>query len=755
MLGGFPPPRCASAASHLVNAPRLPDPATAEALLGALLNAHRAGELSELLRARPRATRWLARRSLRPLLGVTGADPQDVVADPAMVVAGLRWLATRLRPDQGLEDAVVDRAGWLDRTSWRPMLAVVCHFGLEPVPDFPDRYRRRADESPAENLCGLWAVGTSTFYRYLEKGKRQMAQRWCDGIAQPAERLSLREFAARHLARAASDTPTVGDAGWHRRQMERCLLRRDAVSALWHAQAAHDVAAFAEVLRRCRLELARDAETDALVAAWARRGLSPRESVVLLMPQADLWLARQQDERARQVLEEAVRQADLASDPMGLGTAYGALGKFHESRDKDKALACLEDSAEYLRRAHEADPHAAREEYVCALQRLAWFHVLRNDPRSRLVLDTAQQLASGEDIAAASRARLEQTWGEYWRRAGEVQRAVEHKHRALNIFERIGDTREVLSTFNNLSLFHVEQQRFDLAESYARRVVEAARTGPVDPYILTSALGNLGIALFWQQRYDEAIEQYQAGLSESLRAHLPVIANRARYNLAEAHYRKFLASGDLADERQGDVELDRFLKAPESERDALFTQAAPDLKAEILGAGGGHVHERMWPQESVAHFAEMSEIQRQRALLAIPSAPDAQVRAHLAIATAYQQIALKEHARAQALIEQYGLGTSFDAAMDALQAAHAAAGEGERQRRAQWRQEASMLLSNERIEVLLRHLAAAGHINKSGYAELLGCGPATASKHLTQLAERGLLVQTGKGPSTRYALPAS
>ena len=43
-------------------------------------------------------------------------------------------------------------------------------------------------------------------------------------------------------------------------------------------------------------------------------------------------------------------------------------------------------------------------------------------------------------------------------------------------------------------------------------------------------------------------------------------------------------------------------------------------------------------------------------------------------------------------------------------------------------------------------------INKSAYAELCGVSPATASKHLSALTERGLLQQTGKGPSTRYLL---
>ena len=46
-------------------------------------------------------------------------------------------------------------------------------------------------------------------------------------------------------------------------------------------------------------------------------------------------------------------------------------------------------------------------------------------------------------------------------------------------------------------------------------------------------------------------------------------------------------------------------------------------------------------------------------------------------------------------------------------------------------------------------------MNKSAYGDLCGVAPATASKHLGLLAERGLLVQRGKGPATRYELPSA
>ncbi len=440
-----------------------------------------------------------------------------------------------------------------------------------------------------------------------------------------------------------------------------------------------------------------------------------------------------------------------------LGVAYGALGKFHESRDTDKALACLEDSAEFLRQVTmqpgSVDGPEAHAEYLSALQRLGWFHVLRNDPRSRTVLDTAQAIRQTHPGSEVTEALLEQTWGEYWRRAGDLRRALEHKHRALNVFERLGDMREVLSTYNNLSLLYNETNDYDLAADYARRVVQAADRSAIDSYLLTSALGNLGIARFFQGRYDEAIEHYRVGLKESIRAGLPVIASRAHYNLAEAHFKRYLVSRDPEDERLGDHHIAQTMASGMAERDSALQQAAPGLKAEILGAEGRLVHDRMWPAETAAHFDDMAVVQRHRSTLALPGHPADRIRAHLAIANAYLTISTKEREAALALIRQHGLGSEFDAEIDALQMTFSRELTREKVLTAQWKQKSYGVLTEDRASAVLHQVLEAGAINKSGYAHLCQVGLATASKHLGTLAERGLLVQMGKGPSTRYVLP--
>jgi Fic family protein len=69
-----------------------------------------------------------------------------------------------------------------------------------------------------------------------------------------------------------------------------------------------------------------------------------------------------------------------------------------------------------------------------------------------------------------------------------------------------------------------------------------------------------------------------------------------------------------------------------------------------------------------------------------------------------------------------------------------------------WGTASDDLLGSERRQSVLAYLLSQGSINKSSYAEVAAVSLATASKHLGVLTERGLLVQTGKGPSTRYLL---
>lgn len=710
-------------------------------LLDALLGAHKAGRLDELLAARPRLTQALARRWLGVVEATAGDRLDPARRDAEATTLLLCWALAQLRPDQAATLDGIDRSAWLDRTSWRPLLALLCHFGFAAVPPFRDRYRARADEAAADVLCGLWSVGPSTYYRYLDKGRRQLIE----VLRRPpvgTRALALRRWVQRETA------PPDADPAWHRAQAERCSAAGQWTSALWHALRAGDAAAFMALLQRAPVALANDGETDALCAELGvDAALAPRRRFDLALAQATLWRIRQSADRERDSLEQALRIAAGENDPLMLGIAYGELGRFHEPRDSDRAFACYEDSAEHLRRADGDEAGAA---HAATLVRLAWLHVLRNDPRARTVLDLAQQRRSARDLPLDVQAMLEQAWGEYWRRAGELRRALEHKHRALNLYERLGDERSVLATYTNLGPIYGQLKDFERAIDYAQRVIDASQRISLEPEMLCSVHLNLGATYFWQDRLDLAIGQYDAALRMSRTAGLALHTWRAHFNLAEAYYKRFQATRDAADERQGDAHS---AAAMAGAGDADRSDATRNLKAEVLGADSGANPDRLLPQEFAAHFDEMAEVQRQRALLAVPLEPQAHVRARLAVARAYLAIAAKEREAALALVHKHGLREAFGDEFAQLRATFERELTREERLAARWKQHAADLLSDPRRAAVLAELVRAGAINKSAYAQASGLGLATASKHLGELAARGLLQQTGKGPSTRYLLP--
>ena len=730
------------------------NPKPRQAVLEGLLAAHKAGRLDELLAQHPRAAGRASRTWLKAVLGTAGdALPGERPLGAATTLL-LRWALTQLRPDRAPTLAGIERAAWLDRTSWRPLLALMCHYGFEPVPPFRDRYHARADEAAADVLCGLWSVGPSTFYRYLDKGERLLAQ-VLTRAPQGVQATAVRRFVEHELASQVHFENDAQRAAWHRQQAQRASAVNDMPSALWHGAAAHDAATFLQLLRRDHAALAIDRETDGLCALLAAdQTLTARQRFDLCLAQAALWRARNAPQAESREYEQALRIATAQDDALMLGIVYGALGKFHEPRDADRAFACYEESADFLRRAGPMDSQAGGSEvtteYTTTLVRLAWLHVLRNDPQSRTVLDSAQKLRSQHDVQADVAAMLEQAWGEYWRRAGDLRRSLEHKHRALNLYERIGDQRSVLATYNNLSLIYGQLKEFDRAIDYARRVLDASARVSVEPEILISVHLNLGATFFWQARYDDAIKQYQAALDGSRAAGLVLHTWRAHYNLAEAYYKRYQTTRDAEDERLGDAHSAAALAG---DQDAERAQATRGLKGEVLGTDASA--NRLLPQELAAHFEETTEVQRQRAVLAIPIEPAAHVRAHLAIARAYLAIAAKEREAALGMIHKHGLDAQFAAEFDALRSTFNRELTREEHLAEQWRQEAADLLNDERRSAALAELLRTGSINKSTYAQVCNLGLATASKHLGLLAERGLLLQTGKGPSTRYVLPTS
>jgi tetratricopeptide (TPR) repeat protein len=753
VIAATPPSSSASAQERRSGQRRV---LVAEIRLSAALAALRGGTLLDLLHRYPHVLRRYVRGALGPVVATIGDALPAERRSAEAVALWLRWAASQLRPDRDADWAAIDRTAWLDRTSWRPALALASYFGLVDVPDFRDRYRRRAGESAVENLCGLWAVGPSTFYRYVDKGKRQMALSLLG--ATRSNTVALRTFAHQQVFAQRPFADQTERFSWHRAQAQHCVTHGDAVSMLWHCLQAEDHAAFIDGLKLYRAQIARKPEVPELIGSLNTRVLMPRQQFDLVLAQAALQKHRGEERAEQQSYEGALRLASAANDARMLGEAYGVLGRFYEYRDFDRSFAYYEDSARFLQSVTaehgEGTAPQVTDSLVFTLSRLAWMYVSRNDPKSRAVLDQAQGLRDRQGLTDETTAWLELTWGQYWRRAGELRRALEHMHRALNLFEKLGDQHLVLGVYINLSLFYAEARDFDRALSYGKRVLADAAKVALEPQALANTHGNLGFTYAWRGDYDSAIRHYEAILDICRDAGLKKPVGITHYNLAEAFYKRYQATRDPQDEQRGDAHVAQSLRADPSTVDQYLHDVTRKLKTEILGTGREMIsNDRLLPAESAEHFDQMLRIQEHRNALALPSAPAYQVRTRLAIAGAYAEISAREREAALALIHKHQLGEQFASELAQLHNTFKRELTREQQVAAQWQTAAAEILQEGRRIAVLEHLFHDGSIQKSIYARLCGVGLATASKHLTMLAERGLLIQSGRGPSTRYSLP--
>jgi tetratricopeptide (TPR) repeat protein len=728
-------------------APSFDRAALAEELLDAAFVALRIGGFEDLVAAHARAARWMVRRHLPVLRSTLGDDAAAGAALHATALLLLRWALACLRPDRAPHLDALPEAAWTELPSWRPLLAVLCQTRLSAVPAFPARYRRRPDESAVDNLCGLWDVGPSSFYRYIERARRRLAQ-IATGVPDAAARLSLRAFVV-----DAWGPPPALRMAWH---AQRAALARqaDPVGAVWHAMQAGEVAAAVEVLRAAAPALAGEPETDALLAGLDAGAQAPAQRVDLLLVQAVLARTRQEPEREGRTLEQALQVAQEADDARLLGAVYGELGRFHEPRNSDRAFAAYEDSLKYLQAADPGDQNPAlRTLRLTSLVRLAWMQVVRDHPRAKEMLEGADALRRRHGGADDLVGLLEQSWGEYWRRAGNHQRALQARHRALNAFERINDRRSVLVTYLNLILLHGDACEEAQALDYAQRVFTVAQATAVEPAILVSTYGNLGVAHARVHHYPAAIEAFGRALDLATVADLRLHANRMRLNLASAHFGLFVQTRDPEHERLGDTALAAVLQAPPSETTPSLVETAKGLKAEVLGEMPDRLVDRLLDDESAAHLAEMAEIGRRRAALKRDHGPAQALRDRFEIAAAYVRIAARERDAAVRWARGHGLAEHVPDELARLDRPWIDGADPAQALAAAWRGPAGDLIDDRRRQAVAERLLGEGELSKASYGEAAAVSPATASKHLALLTQRGLLVQTGRGPATRYRLP--
>ncbi|MGL5002228.1 MAG: hypothetical protein ACRDAM_04750, partial [Casimicrobium sp.] len=228
--------------------------------LDLMLAAHRNGDMAALCAKRPQTALWFLRQYAHPMLWDI-----DWAESPSISAALSRWLdwgLTQIRPDNAPPDHEIERKAWLGAVAWRPYVALAAHFGFVTVPDMPERYRARKDEPPFERLCGVWNIAPSSFYRYVDRGRRALAKQLFAPLSR--NRLaSLCDFAARRdrslvpvKANSLTDASLVGP---------RFSFHLYRLAPLWAAIRADDAPSVVSMLMRDVCHLASYEYVDVLL----------------------------------------------------------------------------------------------------------------------------------------------------------------------------------------------------------------------------------------------------------------------------------------------------------------------------------------------------------------------------------------------------------------------------------------------------------------------------------------------------------
>jgi tetratricopeptide (TPR) repeat protein len=625
-------------------------PQLLERLLDGALAAYRAGTLDRFCRQRARAARWCLRHYAAPLAWfdtTAAAESADVPALGWLTEQALRWALLQLRPDGAPPTAPIPHHAWMGATPWRPLLAVACHHTLLLVPDLAQRYRPRLGEPAFEHLCGLWDIAPSSFYRYVERGRQLLAMELT--LPLTAERaLSLAAFACEssYQRLLLNDVPARRE--WHERSARELSSQGRAeasVAALWHTVRAGELSPVLSHLELHSLDLAASVFTDAVLAAFniGDTELTPRLQLALARASLAQVRGNLQNEQAQLAL--ALRHAVSMGDSVWLGTVYAARGRFHEARNPDRAMA---DYREAVSSFEQAEASADQSEVRVArglfgsLVSLAELYLLRNDPRAAAILERADKLNAECDMPIDLQSKLLLTRGEYWQRQGELDKAIEVTHHALQLCERTGHQRRIVSAWGRLAMQYGYAKNIEHALHYASQVASVSKLTPLAPETVAAIELNLGIAFFWKDRLDEAIDRYKRAAQVAQSAGLHTILGKAQYNLAEAHFTRFQRDGRVEDELQGDAYARLAQAVWEADKDAALSEATRNLKRTVLGEREHLVYNRLLPGELAAHFDEMKLIEQQRHRLESSSAASDRVDAHLSISQAYLRIAVAE-----------------------------------------------------------------------------------------------------------------
>lgn len=663
----------------------------------------------------------------------------------------LHFIAQEIRPDRNFGTCPVPDISWVDSTKWRIYLSLYCQIQIISVPDKPKIYYRKQHESTADNLCGLWSVGPSTFYRYIERARAMVVERLVNLQNNSQYFIEYTQYLINH----AEIINVI-----HQQEISdgfMALLKKKFFSeAVWIANISYNYEIAYSIASKHRLEIASNGPQEWVFEIPDHGTENLAAKSLRHLSQSLVFQVLGNNKLETYHLELALGAAHQSRSNLAIGLCQSAIAQLEMTSDLGSAESRAKQALNYLNNALHENLSAPQIDIISDIAlvrlRLAWIHVRRGAPIGKKIFQEAVDLCVGRSVSSLVQATVNIVESEICRREGKLAEALNLEREGILNLEASGNTYALLLGYNNLGLIHTESGDSKLGIEYCSRVVNALELLRLNAPLLENAKINIGVAYMYQGNFEKSIQIFNEALTLNKETGRKLNTMTIHFNLAECFYKCHLATGLERDIHNGDIHREITESIARDLNIPNVMKTAQELKSTVLGDAirGDQFSE-------VGDFAPVEEISRIVDLRdRLASACDLKEIAflRLELSRMYLKLAVSERSEAINVAKSHNFYDSISDSVSELNQRWLVPLDFEQELCRRWRVDLGDLVSTEKIVRLIKRLSTNGYLSKSSYGETAEVSPATASKHLGLLADKGLLQQQGRGPATRYVLPS-
>ncbi len=226
-------------------------------------------------------------------------------------------------------------------------------------------------------------------------------------------------------------------------------------------------------------------------------------------------------------LNDDLKRAEASGNGDSIAAAYCLLGEYYAYRSIDTALAYSAKALQHIE--NKQDPW-----YAAILCDLGYAHFsLGEIDRALPYYAEARKVAAklGDTICLSTAL---QTIGLIYRRKEMPDSTLYYYTEALKLLENSSEHGELAYLLGNMTIFCINEKRFDEGIYYGERAVEAARkSGDMEMMIYTGyACGN---AYFKAGRYDEGLKHIRWIIDEAEKRNLPQLMLKGYVTMMQMH----------------------------------------------------------------------------------------------------------------------------------------------------------------------------------------------------------------------------